>query len=84
MHTSMSFTPTSGMMSATRTGDLDPQVALYLIQEHGYTAGQLHALFDQRSGWPVSPVGGTTCGTSWRPPIRMQSWLSTCSSATPR
>lgn len=32
--TSMSFTPTSGMMMATRTGDLDPSVLFYLLRKN--------------------------------------------------
>jgi acetate kinase len=49
-HTTMSLTPTSGMMSATRTGDLDPEIVLYLIQQHGYTPDMLRDLFDRSSG----------------------------------
>lgn len=32
--TSMSFTPTSGIMMATRTGDLDPSVLFYLMRKN--------------------------------------------------
>lgn len=49
-HTSMSLTPTGGMLSATRTGDLDPEIALYLIQQHGYTVDALRTEFDRDSG----------------------------------
>jgi acetate kinase len=49
-HTTMSFTPTAGMMSATRTGDIDPEIALYLIDQHGYSPAQLRDLFDRSSG----------------------------------
>jgi acetate kinase len=49
-HTTMSLTPTSGMMSATRTGDLDPEIALYLIQQHGYPPDALRDFFDRSSG----------------------------------
>jgi acetate kinase len=49
-HNTMSFTPTAGMMSATRTGDLDPEIALYLIDQHGYTADRLRDLFNRDSG----------------------------------
>lgn len=49
-HTTMSLTPTGGMMSGTRPGDLDPEVVLYLIQQHGYRVDQLRAQFDHRSG----------------------------------
>lgn len=49
-HTTMSLTPTGGMMSATRTGDLDPEIVLYLIAEHGYTVDRLRELMDRQSG----------------------------------
>ncbi|MCW2542394.1 MAG: hypothetical protein JWN95_4119 [Frankiales bacterium] len=49
-HTSMSLTPTSGMLSGTRSGDLDPEIALYLIQQHGYTVDRLRTAFDRDSG----------------------------------
>jgi acetate kinase len=49
-HTTMSLTPTGGMVSATRSGDLDPEIVLYLIQQHGYQVDDLRMLFDRRSG----------------------------------
>jgi acetate kinase len=49
-HTSMSFTPASGMMSSTRAGDLDPEVLLFLIEHHGFTASDLRDVLDSRSG----------------------------------
>jgi acetate kinase len=49
-HTTMSLTPTSGVISGTRTGDLDPEIALYLIQQHGYSVDGLRDIFDHRSG----------------------------------
>jgi acetate kinase len=49
-HTTMSLTPTGGMMSATRTGDLDPEIVLYLIDEHGYSIERLRELLDHHSG----------------------------------
>lgn len=49
-HTTMSFTPTSGMMSSTRAGDLDPEIALYLMEHRGFTADRLRNVFDRRSG----------------------------------
>ena len=48
--TTMSMTPTAGMMSATRTGDLDPLVPLYLIEHHGLSVDELRDAFDGRSG----------------------------------
>jgi acetate kinase len=49
-HTTMSLTPTGGIMSATRAGDLDPEIVLYLIEECGYAVGDLRQLLDRRSG----------------------------------
>jgi acetate kinase len=49
-HTTMSLTPTGGTISATRTGDLDPEIVLFLIQQHGYTVDALREIFDRRSG----------------------------------
>ena len=49
-YTTMSLTPTGGMVSATRTGDLDPEIVLYLIGEHGYSVDQLRELLDRQSG----------------------------------
>jgi acetate kinase len=49
-YTTMSMTPTGGMMSATRSGDLDPEVVLYLIEEAGYDVASLRQLLDRRSG----------------------------------
>jgi acetate kinase len=46
----MSFTPTAGMMSSSRPGDLDPEVALFLIEQHGYTTEQLRNLLNRSSG----------------------------------
>lgn len=49
-HTTMSLTPTGGMTSATRTGDLDPEIMLYLIEQHGYSIERLRELLDHHSG----------------------------------
>jgi acetate kinase len=47
--TSMSFTPTSGIPSATRTGDLDPGILLFLLRQ-GVGADELEDLVSHRSG----------------------------------
>ncbi len=49
-HTTMSLTPTSGMVSGTRTGDLDPEIVLYLLEEVGYSADRLRTMLDRQSG----------------------------------
>lgn len=49
-HTTMSLTPTGGMVSATRTGDLDPEIPLYLLEHKGYGLTELRQLLDHESG----------------------------------
>ena len=57
--TSMGLTPTGGVIMSTRCGDLDPGVLAYVVREHGYTALQLEALIDERSGMlGISGVSG--------------------------
>ncbi len=48
--TSMGFTPTSGLPMSTRTGDLDPGVAWYLMQFEKCTAKELSHLINHESG----------------------------------
>ena len=48
--TSMGMTPTGGMMMATRSGDLDPGVLLFLMRERGFGPAELENLLDRRSG----------------------------------
>jgi acetate kinase len=47
--TSMGLTPTGGFMMGTRSGDLDPGVILYLLNQ-GYSADQLETLLNHESG----------------------------------
>ena len=49
-HTTMSLTPTGGMLSATRSGDLDPEIVLYLIEVVGHSVPRLRELLDRRAG----------------------------------
>ena len=48
--TSMGFTPTSGLPMGTRTGDLDPGVAWYLMQAEKINAGSFNHLINHDSG----------------------------------
>ena len=48
--TTMGLTPTGGLVMGTRSGDLDPGVLLYLMEEKGYNAGQLERLLNHLSG----------------------------------
>ena len=57
--TSMGVTPTGGMMMATRSGDLDPGVLLFLMRERGFGEAEVQDLVDRRSGLiGVSGISG--------------------------
>lgn len=48
--TTMALTPTGGVVMATRTGDLDPGVMLYLARERDLDPDALEDLVNRRSG----------------------------------
>ena len=48
--TSMGLTPLEGLVMGTRTGDLDPAISQYLIEQLNYTQTQVNVLFNQKSG----------------------------------
>ncbi len=48
--TTMGFTPTSGLPMGTRSGDIDPGVLLYLLQEKKMSAEQVNNLLNRKSG----------------------------------
>jgi acetate kinase len=48
--TSMGFTPLEGLVMATRSGDLDPGVLLYLQRHAGHDADVLEQLLERQSG----------------------------------
>ena len=50
LDTTMGFTPTGGLVMSTRTGDLDPGVLLYLLQEKHLTPDNMNELLNQKSG----------------------------------
>jgi acetate kinase len=57
--TSMGLTPSGGIVMASRSGDIDPGVLIYLMREKGYNAAALEELIDHRSGLlGVSAVSG--------------------------
>jgi acetate kinase len=57
--TTMSFTPTDGLMMATRCGALDPSVVSYLMREHALTAAEVDRLLNAESGLlGVSGISG--------------------------
>jgi len=48
--TTMGFTPSGGFMMSTRSGDLDPGVMLYLLEQKGYDAARLKRTINHESG----------------------------------
>ncbi|HXQ12148.1 MAG TPA: acetate/propionate family kinase [Caulobacteraceae bacterium] len=57
--TSMGLTPSGGVMMATRAGDLDPGLLVYLIRKHGLNAAQLELAIDREAGMEgVSRLSG--------------------------
>lgn len=50
LDTSMGFSPSEGLMMATRTGDLDPGIPLYLQREAGFDTAALDRLINKESG----------------------------------
>jgi acetate kinase len=57
LDTTMSFTPTGGLMMGTRSGDLDPGVLLHLMREKSFDHDQLdHAVNEQAGLLGVSGI----------------------------
>ena len=56
--TTMSFTPTAGLVMGTRCGDLDPGFISYLLRTEHPSADQLDGLLNERSG--LLGVSGTS------------------------
>lgn len=50
MDTTMGFTPTGGMIMGTRSGDLDPGVAWYMMQSEHLNPDQFNQLINHASG----------------------------------
>lgn len=50
LDTSMGFSPMEGLVMATRSGDLDPGIPLYLQRELGYSSDELDQLLNKHSG----------------------------------
>lgn len=48
--TSMAFTPSSGLVMSTRSGDLDPGVGSFLAHAEQMTASQFHQMVNHESG----------------------------------
>ncbi|AOW10713.1 acetate/propionate family kinase [Flavobacterium gilvum] len=50
IETSMGFTPVSGLVMGTRSGDIDPSVIFHLIKTLNYSADEVNALLQKQSG----------------------------------
>jgi acetate kinase len=48
--TSMGFSPNSGLIMSTRSGDIDPAILFYLAQNKGLTPHQIEAMLNTESG----------------------------------
>ncbi len=48
--TTMGFTPTGGLVMSTRSGDLDPGVILYLLEQKGMSPHEVNELVNRRAG----------------------------------
>lgn len=48
--TTMGMTPLEGLMMGTRSGDIDPAIALHLINRCGFAAPDVDTLLNKRSG----------------------------------
>jgi len=48
--TSMGFTPLSGIVMGTRSGDIDPSILFYLIEKEELSLANVHALLNRHSG----------------------------------
>ncbi len=58
LDTTMSFTPASGVVMGTRTGDLDPGLPYYLARAEGLSPAQFQRMVNHDSG--LRGVSGTT------------------------
>jgi acetate kinase len=56
--TTMGFTPTGGLVMGTRSGDLDPSVPLFLLEERGLTPTEVSDLLNKQAG--LLGVSGTS------------------------
>jgi acetate kinase len=56
--TTMGFTPTSGLVMGTRSGDIDPGVLIYLLEQKKMAPREVNALLDEQSG--LLGISGTS------------------------
>lgn len=56
VETTMGFSPMGGVMMATRPGDIDPGLLLYLIEKRGLDVASLRSMLEERSG--IAAISG--------------------------
>ncbi len=56
--TSMGFTPLDGLIMGTRSGDLDPEIIIYLLERKKYTLEELKEMLNKASG--LKGITGTS------------------------
>jgi acetate kinase len=61
LDTTMAFTPTAGLMMATRPGDLDPGLLIYLQRVKGFSPDDLDTFISERCG--LRGVSGSSADT---------------------
>ncbi len=59
VETSMGYTPTSGIMMMTRSGDIDPYIPLHIMKTQQKSADEVNRILNRESGFY-----GLTCGHS--------------------
>jgi acetate kinase len=58
VETTMGFSPAGGLVMSTRTGDLDPGVILFLLQQDRLSSGEIKEMVNRHSG--LLGVSGTS------------------------
>ena len=80
--TSMGFTPLAGVLMGTRCGDIDPAVAMYIMNKEGLTPDQMSDLMNKKSG-ALGLSGVSNDFQIWTPPLPRAtsalSWRWICS-----
>lgn len=50
VNTSMGFTPLAGLMMGSRSGDIDPAIVSFLMDQEGLTTSEITAVLNKKSG----------------------------------
>lgn len=80
--TSMGFTPLGGIVMGTRSGDIDPSIVTYLMEQEGYTPNEIITILNRQSGlYGISGISADMRDTTRRPNRASSAplWRMTCS-----